>query len=226
GTVGDIESQPFLEAARQIRHEVGRDNCFFLHAAKLSSTARKPSESAKTGVRSAKRTPSVGKSSCQRVSRCTASAARAARTPATSAVSTISCLLIRTRSSFTTPSLAFTVSAPSDPCSSPRPPGWGWRSRSPCRPRTRWCAVRRTAESRAYRSRAGSPARSADSAPWRSCPRPQADPRWHRSGRCRNARNSGPRRCAARRWRRSPRACPRGRACPRCRPVRRPPCPR
>ncbi|MFF2549354.1 CTP synthase [Nocardia sp. NPDC058058] len=31
GTVGDIESQPFLEAARQIRHDVGRDNCFFLH---------------------------------------------------------------------------------------------------------------------------------------------------------------------------------------------------
>ncbi|WP_407445040.1 CTP synthase [Rhodococcus sp. (in: high G+C Gram-positive bacteria)] len=31
GTVGDIESQPFLEAARQVRHEVGRDNCFFLH---------------------------------------------------------------------------------------------------------------------------------------------------------------------------------------------------
>ncbi len=31
GTVGDIESLPFLEAARQIRHEVGRDNVFFLH---------------------------------------------------------------------------------------------------------------------------------------------------------------------------------------------------
>ena len=31
GTVGDIESQPFLEAVRQIRHEIGRDNCFFLH---------------------------------------------------------------------------------------------------------------------------------------------------------------------------------------------------
>jgi CTP synthase len=31
GTVGDIESLPFLEAARQIRHELGRDNCFFLH---------------------------------------------------------------------------------------------------------------------------------------------------------------------------------------------------
>jgi len=31
GTVGDIESQPFLEAARQVRHELGRDNVFFLH---------------------------------------------------------------------------------------------------------------------------------------------------------------------------------------------------
>ncbi|MDQ1712752.1 MAG: synthase [Frankiaceae bacterium] len=31
GTVGDIESLPFLEAARQIRHEVGRDNVFYLH---------------------------------------------------------------------------------------------------------------------------------------------------------------------------------------------------
>ncbi|MEU6131177.1 CTP synthase [Saccharopolyspora sp. NPDC047091] len=31
GTVGDIESLPFLEACRQMRHDVGRDNCFFLH---------------------------------------------------------------------------------------------------------------------------------------------------------------------------------------------------
>ncbi|RBY78823.1 CTP synthase [Geodermatophilus sp. TF02-6] len=31
GTVGDIESLPFLEAARQLRHEIGRDHCFFLH---------------------------------------------------------------------------------------------------------------------------------------------------------------------------------------------------
>jgi len=31
GTVGDIESLPFLEAARQVRHEIGRDRCFFLH---------------------------------------------------------------------------------------------------------------------------------------------------------------------------------------------------
>jgi CTP synthase len=31
GTVGDIESLPFLEAARQVRQEVGRARCFFLH---------------------------------------------------------------------------------------------------------------------------------------------------------------------------------------------------
>ena len=31
GTVGDIESQPFLEAARQTRHDVGRENIFFIH---------------------------------------------------------------------------------------------------------------------------------------------------------------------------------------------------
>lgn len=31
GTVGDIESQPFMEAARQVRQDVGRDNVFFVH---------------------------------------------------------------------------------------------------------------------------------------------------------------------------------------------------
>ena len=31
GTVGDIESQPFLEAARQVRQRIGRDNVFFVH---------------------------------------------------------------------------------------------------------------------------------------------------------------------------------------------------
>jgi CTP synthase len=35
GTVGDIESLPFLESVRQIRHEIGRDNCFFLHVSLL-----------------------------------------------------------------------------------------------------------------------------------------------------------------------------------------------
>jgi CTP synthase len=31
GTIGDIESQPFLEAIRQISHEVGKDDCLFIH---------------------------------------------------------------------------------------------------------------------------------------------------------------------------------------------------
>jgi CTP synthase len=31
GTVGDIESLPFLEAIRQMRHELGRDNTVFVH---------------------------------------------------------------------------------------------------------------------------------------------------------------------------------------------------
>ncbi len=31
GTVGDIESLPFLEAIRQMRHELGRDNVIFVH---------------------------------------------------------------------------------------------------------------------------------------------------------------------------------------------------
>ena len=35
GTVGDIESQPFLEAARQVRHLVGRNQVFFLHVSLL-----------------------------------------------------------------------------------------------------------------------------------------------------------------------------------------------
>jgi CTP synthase len=31
GTVGDIESLPFLEAMRQMRHELGKENCIFVH---------------------------------------------------------------------------------------------------------------------------------------------------------------------------------------------------
>ena len=31
GTVGDIESLPFLEAIRQMRQELGRDNAIFIH---------------------------------------------------------------------------------------------------------------------------------------------------------------------------------------------------
>ena len=31
GTVGDIESQPFLEAIRQFQHEKGRENVILIH---------------------------------------------------------------------------------------------------------------------------------------------------------------------------------------------------
>jgi CTP synthase len=35
GTVGDIEGQPFLEAIRQMRNDVGRDNVFYVHVTYL-----------------------------------------------------------------------------------------------------------------------------------------------------------------------------------------------
>jgi CTP synthase len=35
GTVGDIEGQPFLEAARQMRNDVGRDNMLYIHVTLL-----------------------------------------------------------------------------------------------------------------------------------------------------------------------------------------------
>ena len=31
GTVGDIESQPFLESIRQFQHDIGRENCMLIH---------------------------------------------------------------------------------------------------------------------------------------------------------------------------------------------------
>ncbi len=46
GTVGDIESQPFLEAARQIRQDIGRENVFFLHVSLVPYIA--PSQELKT----------------------------------------------------------------------------------------------------------------------------------------------------------------------------------
>ncbi|MCI9126310.1 MAG: CTP synthase [Eubacterium sp.] len=33
GTVGDIESQPYIEAIRQFQHDVGHDNCILIHVA-------------------------------------------------------------------------------------------------------------------------------------------------------------------------------------------------
>ena len=55
GTVGDIESLPFLEAARQVRHEVGRDNVFFLHVSLVPFIG--PSGELKTSRRNTRSLP-------------------------------------------------------------------------------------------------------------------------------------------------------------------------
>ncbi len=63
GTVGDIESQPFLEAARQIRQEVGRENVFYLHVSLVpyigpsGELKTKPTQHSVTALRSVGITP-------------------------------------------------------------------------------------------------------------------------------------------------------------------------
>ena len=58
GTVGDIESQPFLEAIRQIRWDVGKNNCLFIHVtlvpylAKVGETKTKPTQHSVKELRS------------------------------------------------------------------------------------------------------------------------------------------------------------------------------
>ena len=63
GTVGDIESQAFLEAARQIRQDVGRDNVFYLHVSLVpymgpaGELKTKPTQHSVTALRSIGITP-------------------------------------------------------------------------------------------------------------------------------------------------------------------------
>ena len=65
GTVGDIESQPFLEASRQVRHEVGRENIFFLHVSLVPFLApsgelkTKPTQHSVAGTRRTRATASL-----------------------------------------------------------------------------------------------------------------------------------------------------------------------
>ncbi|MBI5842635.1 MAG: CTP synthase [Chloroflexi bacterium] len=65
GTVGDIESQPFLEALRQLRNEVGRENCLFLHVTWLPTIGAtgemktKPTQHSVTALRSIGISPNV-----------------------------------------------------------------------------------------------------------------------------------------------------------------------
>src|SRR4026207_704139 len=57
GTVGDIESLPFLEAFRQFRHEIGRQNALFIHLtlvpyiAAAGEVKRKPTAESGSGRR-------------------------------------------------------------------------------------------------------------------------------------------------------------------------------
>ncbi|MBV6392936.1 MAG: CTP synthase [Anaerolineales bacterium] len=65
GTVGDIESQPFLEALRQLRNEVGRENCLFVHVTWLPTIGAtgeiktKPTQHSVAALRSIGISPNV-----------------------------------------------------------------------------------------------------------------------------------------------------------------------
>jgi CTP synthase len=60
GTVGDIESLPFLEAIRQLRNEVGRANCAFVHVSLLPHIAPTGEIKTKPTQHSVKELRSIG----------------------------------------------------------------------------------------------------------------------------------------------------------------------
>lgn len=60
GTVGDIESTPFLEAIRQVSHEVGRDNCMYIHLTLVPYIASSGEQKSKPTQHSVKELLSLG----------------------------------------------------------------------------------------------------------------------------------------------------------------------
>lgn len=60
GTVGDIESQPFLEAIRQFSTTVGRNNCLFIHVTLLPYLAASKEHKTKPTQHSVKELLSIG----------------------------------------------------------------------------------------------------------------------------------------------------------------------
>lgn len=60
GTVGDIESTPFLEAIRQVGREMGKENCLFLHVALLPYLSRGGETKTKPAQHSVKELLSFG----------------------------------------------------------------------------------------------------------------------------------------------------------------------
>ncbi|MCI1955944.1 MAG: CTP synthase [Oscillospiraceae bacterium] len=60
GTVGDIESQPFLEAIRQFATEVGRSNCLFIHVTLVPYLSCSHEQKSKPTQHSVKELLSIG----------------------------------------------------------------------------------------------------------------------------------------------------------------------
>ena len=60
GTVGDIESQPFLEAIRQLRGDLGRDRCLFIHLTLVPYIAAAGEHKTKPTQHSVKELRSIG----------------------------------------------------------------------------------------------------------------------------------------------------------------------
>jgi CTP synthase len=60
GTVGDIESQPFIESARQVRHELGRNNVFFVHVSLVPYMAASGEQKTKPTQHSVAQLRSIG----------------------------------------------------------------------------------------------------------------------------------------------------------------------
>ncbi len=70
GTVGDIESQPFLEAIRQVAIEVGKENCLFVHVSLIVYLPGQEEHKSKPTQHSVKELRSIGISPDIIVARC------------------------------------------------------------------------------------------------------------------------------------------------------------
>lgn len=70
GTVGDIESLPFLEAIRQISMEEGRDNCLFVHVTLIPYISSSKEYKSKPTQHSVKQLQSLGITPTIIVARC------------------------------------------------------------------------------------------------------------------------------------------------------------
>ncbi|HRX14390.1 MAG TPA: CTP synthase [Eubacteriales bacterium] len=70
GTIGDIESQPFLEAIRQISGDVGRENCLYIHVTLVPLIASSGEQKSKPTQHSVKELRSMGISPDIIITRC------------------------------------------------------------------------------------------------------------------------------------------------------------